>query len=55
MKTREEIRARMADCEAQAEAENKAGHAPSERALNLERLWSWAGALKWTLGDEAER
>jgi hypothetical protein len=55
MKTSEEIRARLADCEAQAEAENRAGHAPEDRALNLERLWSWAGALKWVLSEEVER
>ena len=55
MKTSEEVRARMADCETQAEAENRAGHAPGDRALNLERLYSWAGALRWALGEEAER
>jgi hypothetical protein len=55
VKTPEEIRARMYDMEAKAEAENRAGHAPRDRALNLERLWSWAGALRWALGEEAER
>lgn len=55
MKTSEEIRARLYDMETQAEAENRAGHAPKDRALNLERLWSWAGALRWALGEEAER
>jgi len=55
MKTLEEIRARMYDMEAKAEAENRAGHAPGDRALNLERLWSWAGALRWVLGEGVER
>jgi len=55
MKTLEEIRARMYDMEAKAEAENRAGHAPGDRALNLERLWSWAGALRWVLGEEVKR
>ena len=55
LKTPEEMRARMYEMEAKAETENRAGHAPRDRALNLERLWSWAGALRWALGDEAER
>jgi len=55
MKTREEIRTRMYDMEAKAEHENRTGQDPGDRALNLERLWSWAGALRWVLGEEVER
>jgi len=59
MKTRKEVRARLADFEARAETEARAAHAPGvkpeDHALNLELLWSWAGALRWVLGEEAER
>ena len=58
MKTREEIRARMADFEARFEAKAKAKpgrDVRGERTLELEMLGSWAGALRWALGEEAER
>ena len=58
MKTSEEVRARMADFEARFEAKAKAKpgrDVRGERTLELEMLGSWAGALRWALGEEAER
>ena len=57
-KTLEEIRARLADFEARFEAKAKAKpgrDVRGERTLELEMLGSWAGALRWALGEEAER
>ena len=54
MRTVEEVRVRLADFEARAEAETKAAHGPGSRledhVLTLELLWSWVGALAWVLG-----
>jgi hypothetical protein len=60
MKTQEEVRARLAAEEAKFEAEVYATSGclnPTDktRAMNLERLGSWAGALRWVLNEEAER
>jgi len=62
MKTSKEVRARLADFETRFEAEAKAARALGPKAkdyegcaLNLEMLGSWAGALRWALGEEAER
>ena len=52
MKTPEEIRARLADFEARFEAKAKPGRdVRGDRALELEMLGSWAGALRWVLGE----
>jgi hypothetical protein len=59
MKTSKEVRARLADFEARFKAKVKAipdcRDVRVERALELEMLGSWAGALRWVLGEEPER
>ena len=63
MKTPEEIRARLADFETRFEARAKAGsgrttsgkNSRGDKALELEGLGSWAGALRWVLGEEGKR
>lgn len=58
MKTLEEVRAHLAECEAMANAETKAAYAPGARfedhALAMEMRWSWVGALNWVLGEDAD-
>jgi len=54
MRTPKEVRARMADFEARAEAENRASGAKRD-PLKLEMLWRWAGALRWVLNEEPKR
>jgi hypothetical protein len=59
MKTETEIRKRLEEFKARWDAEVKANSgclnpADTQRALNLEMLGSWMGALKWTLGEGTE-
>ena len=62
MKTAKQVRARLAEFEDRFEArlEKKAKVRPGrdvqgDRALELEMLGSWIGALKWILGEGVER
>jgi hypothetical protein len=57
MRTIEEIKRRLADLETGFEVEVKAPNGPcviTERALNLERIGSWIGAIKWTLNKDVD-
>ena len=58
MKKVKEVRARLADLEARFEAKVKAMSGLTvkrDNTLELEMLGSWAGALRWVLGEEAKR
>jgi len=63
MKTAKQVRARLADFETRFEARAKAGpgrttsgkNSRGDKALELEMLGSWAGALRWVLGEEVKR